>query len=70
MSSSVILGTARTPVGKMGGAFASLDATELGGIAIEAALERSGVDAGQEVRSLAHRLHPAGDGDFGVARAD
>jgi len=38
MSSSVILGTARTPVGKMGGALSSVDAPELGGIAIEAAL--------------------------------
>src|ERR1700761_8941511 len=47
MSSSVILGTARTPVGKMGGALSSLEAPELGGIAIEAALERSGVGAGQ-----------------------
>ena len=45
MSQTVILGTARTPFGKMGGAFASKDATELGGAAIEAALERSGVDA-------------------------
>ena len=31
MPSSVILGTARTPFGKMGGALASLDATDLGG---------------------------------------
>ena len=31
MPQSVILGTARTPFGKMGGALASLDATELGG---------------------------------------
>ena len=31
MSQTVILGTARTPFGKMGGALASLDATELGG---------------------------------------
>lgn len=43
MPTTVILGTARTPVGKMGGALASMPATELGGIAIAAALERSGV---------------------------
>src|SRR4051794_5359011 len=43
MPKTVILGSARTPVGKMGGALASLDATELGGIAITAALERSNV---------------------------
>jgi acetyl-CoA C-acetyltransferase len=43
MSKTVILGTARTPFGKMGGGLASLDATDLGGRAIEAALERSEV---------------------------
>ncbi|MDX6617367.1 MAG: acetyl-CoA C-acetyltransferase [Solirubrobacterales bacterium] len=44
---SVILSTARTPFGKMGGALASLDATDLGGIAIAEAIERSGVKADQ-----------------------
>ena len=29
MSSTVILGTARTPIGKMGGGLAPVDATEL-----------------------------------------
>jgi acetyl-CoA C-acetyltransferase len=43
MPSTVILGTARTPFGKMGGALSSADATELGGRSIEAALERSEV---------------------------
>ena len=47
MASSVILGTARTPVGKMGGTLASVDATDLGGTAIGAALDRSGVGAEQ-----------------------
>jgi acetyl-CoA C-acetyltransferase len=40
---SVILGGARTPIGKLNGALASLSATDLGGIAIAAALERAGV---------------------------
>src|ERR687889_2107558 len=48
MPKTVILSAARTPVGKMGGGLASLKATELGGIAIEAALDRAGV-AGEEV---------------------
>jgi acetyl-CoA C-acetyltransferase len=39
----VILGSARTPIGKLGGALSSLEATTLGGIAIAGALERSGV---------------------------
>jgi acetyl-CoA C-acetyltransferase len=43
MPSTVILGTARTPFGKMGGALASKEATDLGGTAIGAALERSEV---------------------------
>src|SRR4051794_29290841 len=33
MPKTVILGTARTPIGKMGGALASVDAIELGGLA-------------------------------------
>ena len=43
MAKSVILGGARTPFGKLGGALASKQAVELGGIAIQAAIERSGV---------------------------
>ena len=43
MPSSVILSTARTPIGKMGGALASVDATDLGAEAIGAALERAEV---------------------------
>jgi len=41
--SSVILGSARTPIGKLGGGLASLTAAELGATAIDAALERSEV---------------------------
>jgi acetyl-CoA C-acetyltransferase len=48
MPKTVILSAARTPVGKLGGGLASLKATELGGIAISAALERAGV-AGDQV---------------------
>ncbi|HMS72691.1 MAG TPA: ABC transporter permease subunit, partial [Baekduia sp.] len=40
MPKTVILGTARTPIGKLGGGLSTLDATDLGGIAIQAALER------------------------------
>src|SRR5256885_16374119 len=47
MPKTVILGAARTPFGKLGGALASLDATELGGQAISAALERAEVGADQ-----------------------
>src|ERR1700712_5227344 len=64
MPSSVILGTARTPVGKMGGALASLDATELGGTAIEAALERSGVAPDQVQQVVFGQVLQAGQGQI------
>jgi acetyl-CoA C-acetyltransferase len=51
MPNTVILGSARTPIGKLGGALASLPAATLGGIAIAAALERSGV-AGDQVEHV------------------
>ena len=43
MPGSVILSGARTPIGKLSGAFASMSATDLGGVAIAGALERGGV---------------------------
>ncbi len=64
MPSSVILGTARTPFGKMGGALSSLDATDLGGQVIEAALERSGVDAGQVQQVVFGQVLQAGQGQI------
>jgi acetyl-CoA C-acetyltransferase len=51
MPKTVILGAARTPIGKLGGGLASLDATELGGVAIAAALQRAGV-APEEVQHV------------------
>jgi acetyl-CoA C-acetyltransferase len=45
-SKTVVLGTARTPIGKLGGALASLHPTTLGGEAIRAAVERSRIDPG------------------------
>jgi acetyl-CoA C-acetyltransferase len=43
MSKTVILSTARTPFGKMGGGLSSLDATDLGGTVISEALDRAEV---------------------------
>jgi len=64
MPSSVILGTARTPFGKMGGALSSLDATDLGGQVIEAALERSGVDPEQVQQVVFGQVLQAGQGQI------
>lgn len=44
--SVVVLGAARTPMGSFQGAFSSLSAHDLGGVAIKAAVERSGVTPG------------------------
>jgi acetyl-CoA C-acetyltransferase len=51
MPKTVILSAARTPVGKLGGGLASLDATDLGATAIKAALERADV-APQDVQHV------------------
>src|SRR5580698_7319345 len=40
---SVIVGGARTPIGKLNGALAGLAASDLGGVAIAGALERAGI---------------------------
>ncbi len=42
MPGSVIVAGARTPIGKLSGAFAGLSAAQLGAVAIRAALERAG----------------------------
>ena len=41
---TVILGGARTPIGKMNGALAPVPAVELGAVAIRCAMERSGIE--------------------------
>src|SRR5215510_5666320 len=43
MPGSVIISSARTPIGKLSGALAGFSAMDLGGFAIAAALERAGV---------------------------
>ena len=64
MPKTVILGTARTPFGKMGGAFASKGAIELGGDAIEAALERSSVEPEQVQQVSFGQVLQAGQGQI------
>ena len=64
MPSSVILGTARTPFGKMGGALSTLGATDLGGQVIEAALERSGVEPAQVEQVVFGQVLQAGQGQI------
>jgi acetyl-CoA C-acetyltransferase len=47
MARSVIVAAVRTPFGKLGGSLAHKEATELGSIAIRAALDRAGVEDGE-----------------------
>jgi acetyl-CoA C-acetyltransferase len=64
MPKTVILGTARTPIGKMGGGLASLDATELGGTAIQCALERADVEPEQVEHVVMGQVLQAGQGQI------
>jgi acetyl-CoA C-acetyltransferase len=45
MRTSVIVAGARTPVGRFNGSLSSLSGTDLGGLAIKAAIERSSIEA-------------------------
>ena len=64
MPNTVILGTARTPFAKMGGALASMDATDLGGKAIESALERAEVSPDQVEQVVYGQVLQAGQGQI------
>src|ERR687885_1710950 len=64
MAKTVILGAARTPFGKMGGALASQDATDLGGTAIQAALERAEVAPDQVEHVVFGQVLQAGQGQI------
>jgi len=62
MSGSYIVAGARTPIGKMSGALASFSAADLGGFAIEAALERAGVRPDEVEHVLMGQVLMAGQG--------
>jgi acetyl-CoA C-acetyltransferase len=64
MPKTVILGAVRTPIGKMGGGLSTLDATELGGLAISAALERAGVEPEQVEHVVMGQVLQAGQGQI------
>jgi acetyl-CoA C-acetyltransferase len=64
MPKTVILGAARTPIGKLGGGLSSLPATELGATAISAALERADVDPEQVDHVVMGQVLQAGQGQI------
>ncbi|PSL21293.1 acetyl-CoA C-acyltransferase [Shimia abyssi] len=67
MKNVVIAGAARTPMGGFQGVFEGIDATELGGVAIRAALEWAGATTVDEV--LMGCVLPAGQGQAPARQA-
>ena len=65
----VIVGSARTPMGGMQGAFTDLTAAELGGQAIKAAVERSGVKPGDVEEVIFGNVLGAGQGQAPARQA-
>ena len=69
MSRSVIVSAVRTPFGKLGGALAKREATELGSIAIRAALERAGLEPGEVEYVIMGQVLQAGAGQAPARQA-
>jgi acetyl-CoA C-acetyltransferase len=65
----VICAGARTPIGRFGGALASLSAVELGGRAVRAALERAGADPGAVEHVVMGHVLQAGQGQITARQA-
>jgi acetyl-CoA C-acetyltransferase len=65
----VIVGAARTPMGGFQGELAGATASELGGVAIKAALERAGVAAGDVDEVLMGNVLSAGQGQAPARQA-
>src|SRR4249919_3723983 len=69
MSRSVIVSTARTPFGKLGGGLSGYKAPELGAIAIEAALERAGLEPSEVEYVIMGEVLQAGVGQAPARQA-
>jgi acetyl-CoA C-acetyltransferase len=69
MAGSVIIAGARTPVGKLSGALSSFSATDLGGFAIKAALDRAGVTPEQVDYVFMGHVLQAGAGQITARQA-
>jgi acetyl-CoA C-acetyltransferase len=65
----VIVGAVRTPFGKLGGGLAGHAATELGAIAIRAALERAGIDPREPQYAIMGQVLQAGAGQAPARQA-
>ncbi|MDQ1494100.1 MAG: acetyl-CoA C-acetyltransferase [Actinomycetota bacterium] len=69
MPGSVIVGSARTPIGKLSGALAGFTAADLGGLAIKAALESAGCGPEQVDYVLMGHVLQAGQGQITARQA-
>src|SRR5215216_5849086 len=69
MAGSVILGGARTPIGKLSGSLAGFSGAQLGGLAIKAALERAGVAPEQVDYVFMGQVLQAGAGQITARQA-
>ena len=70
MEWTVVLGAARTPFGKFGGALSSLSAPELGGVAIREAIDRSGIEDSELEHSVFGIVVQAGVGQIPSRQAN
>ncbi|HET7745641.1 MAG TPA: acetyl-CoA C-acetyltransferase [Gaiellaceae bacterium] len=69
MSRSVIVAAVRTPFGRLGGGLARLPATELGAIAIRAALDRAGLEPDEPEYAVMGQVLQAGAGQAPARQA-
>jgi acetyl-CoA C-acetyltransferase len=69
MTRSVIVSAVRTPFGKLGGGLVDYEATELGAIAIRAALERGGVEDGEVQYAIMGQVLQGGAGQAPARQA-
>jgi acetyl-CoA C-acetyltransferase len=65
----VIVGAARTPMGALQGDFASLSASDLGAVAIRAAVERAGIKPADVDETIMGNVLPAGQGQAPARQA-
>ncbi|MFZ0216451.1 MAG: acetyl-CoA C-acetyltransferase, partial [Candidatus Dormiibacterota bacterium] len=69
MTRSVIVGGARTPIGKFGGAFRDLAAVDLGGVAIREAMQRAGIQGSAVDYVIMGQVLQAGTGQITARQA-
>ena len=69
MPGSVIVGGARTPIGKLSGSLKDIPAVDLGGIAISAALQKAGITGDQVDYVIMGQVIQAGAGQITARQA-